>query len=64
MAERYGVYLSVRHPSESWGIPLGGRGGIMGEIPAFAGMTGFGRRSLYSKHATPAKAGAQLERLQ
>ena len=33
----------VRHPSGSWGIPVGGRRGSNREIPAFAGMTDEGR---------------------
>ena len=30
----------TRHPSESWDIPVGGRGARPMEIPDFAGMTG------------------------
>ncbi len=43
---------SVRHPSGSWGIPIGACRDPNGEIPAFAGMTGGGARSRLDRMAT------------
>ena len=31
---------TIRHPSKSWGIPIGSRDARPMNIPAFAGMTG------------------------
>ncbi len=35
-------YNPIRHPSESWDIPVGGRDARPIETPAFAGVTGSG----------------------